>query len=389
MKNCRPALIISILLITSILVVPVSSLGYGELKVIKPQYKAWSFSNNVGSYKGEICDPCCIKIDSKDNIYVLQRINYGSKYRKIISVYDKNFSFIKSIDIIKRSMTMEGVGDSAGHYGPGFYYDQTSSDFDVGKDGRIYVLSAYDILMFENDGKYKAQFSVSSSMSYAENTTAGMRFMYPAGIVIGDDNTIYTTTGDSIKEHEILAFNPDGRPATRIQSPANQTSAFFKDARDNIFLIESKTNKAYKYTGDLSGIKFLELDMGGYEGQITSLTEFSDGKIAVSADGIYIFNEDGTLKVRIADNGIANGVDWKRLVASDSSDRLLVLAGLNSQSGAPAPLTGYDRLSWELASMENNPLSALSNYGDSPCCVAPLAPFYLLYSGLCAVMEAL
>jgi hypothetical protein len=365
------------------------AIGDTELSIIKPIEYNLTFGNNTNKKTGQVNYPVCMRIDSKDNIYVLQQILYGKgkAYKSFISVYDKKFNHLRTFDIIKSSLSYDGLGEPATTYGKGFYYDMAASAFDIGKDGKIYVLSGYEIIIFDNSGKYRAQFSVTSSLKWIEDGGPGMSFVRPAGIVADEDGNIYTTTGNSIKERYLIVFTYDGTPLKKINMPANNTTAFFKDRLDNIYIVEGKTNNVYMYTDRMSGLKFfsLELNKTEYDRQLNYISMLSDGNFVASMDGIYIFNSDGKALERFSDGDINETFKFRRLVAPDSGDRIIIMAGVDNIKQTPAPLMTY---------RYNNNTKSIMGYNEtnnifSGCCMAPLAPLYLVYDSFLAILRAI
>lgn len=141
-----------VLLALVIVVVPALATADNNVLVIKP-YKT---GGTYGTGQGQIDTPVSVRTDAADNIYVLQHVHTGqNKFKSVITVYDRNATPLRSFDVLKRSM-MEVLGwDKAPG---GFYYDSQASAFDIDRNGTIYVLCGWDIVVLAASGTYQYQF---------------------------------------------------------------------------------------------------------------------------------------------------------------------------------------------------------------------------------------
>ena len=75
------------------------------VNVIKPI----QYYGSYGDSKGQIDNPLCVRIGANDYLYVLQDIRYSGKHRRVISVFDRNFTYVNTFDVVKTSMTDPGT----------------------------------------------------------------------------------------------------------------------------------------------------------------------------------------------------------------------------------------------------------------------------------------
>ena len=149
-----------IVLLFVILFLPAVAMADNGVNVIKPIQSYGSYGDSTG----QIDNPLCVRIDANDNLYVLQDIGYSGKHRRVISVFDRNFTYVNTFDVVKTSMTDPGLDRAP--YGKNLYYDNAANSMDIADDGSIYVLSGCDVIVYNNNGSYRTQFPVSSFMTW-------------------------------------------------------------------------------------------------------------------------------------------------------------------------------------------------------------------------------
>jgi hypothetical protein len=104
---------------------------------------AFTIGDKIGFEDGRLLFPYDIRVDSKDQIYVLDAEDAD------IKIYDRNGVWLRNVG-------RKGQG-------PGEY--MTISDFDVSHDGRIYILDTqqHRVLIFRPDGTFDSSFFVEGS----------------------------------------------------------------------------------------------------------------------------------------------------------------------------------------------------------------------------------
>ena len=337
-----------------------------------------------GNTGGAINEPVFLKIDRQDNVYVLQNIRYGDRNKRVVSIYDKNLDHVRTFDVVKKSLSLDGVGESTSWAGKGMYTDVIAESLDVGMDGRIYILSGYEVLVFESDGRYKLQFPVSGSMTWIENTTSGVTFVRPSGISVNADNKIYVTTGQSRNDKAVLAFDQYGKPLSGILIDANQPGLLYKDMNDNDYLVESKTSRILEYDCRFGNPCVLPIFVGGTGSEVSSIATFSDGRVIISADGLFLFEKNGTFVQHFINNESVKDTFKGRKIAVNSTDHLIVASPEKFRGNTTTPFAVYR---YSDTGVTGRPGTSFLSGGDG-CALIPLAPFYLLFDGLKLVISA-
>ena len=236
MRICPIFILVLIVLIAA--VAPV--MADNNITILQPYASAGSY----GTKEGQIDTPLSVKVDADDNIYILQQVHTnGARNRSVITIYNKNLTFLRSFDIVKTSMVDTGWDRAWSN----FYFDDLASEFYIDSEGTIYILCGWDVVVMDKYGIYKYQFPVSSYMGWIDNSGGDTQFYYPSGLVVTDDGYIVTTSGSSPKKHEIIFIYPDGKLFTKLETPAQDIYDLARDRDGRIYVIEAGNNVVRSY----------------------------------------------------------------------------------------------------------------------------------------------
>jgi hypothetical protein len=329
-------LILLILLLTLAPALAAADTANNNITVLKP----YAYGGSYGTGKGQIDTPVSVKADSGDNIYILQRVHLNEKkYRSSIAVYDKNLTFKKSFEVLKMSIVDVGWDRAGG----GFYYDDLASAFDIDRNGTIYVLCGWDVVVLDKNGKYQYQFPVSAFMGWIDSTSGDTQFYYPHGLVVTDDGYVVITSGSTPQKHEIIFIYPEGKLFTRLETSVRDMNDIARDRNGSLYTIEAGNNVVRVYDPTITK----EMDMslyfnGTYNGSPSYLAFLSGGNVTASANGIFIYNKNGTVSAHFMDNNQSlNNVSWNRPIAVNSTDCLIVVSGMRDSGKTPRPILVY------------------------------------------------
>ena len=323
-----------LILIIFVAVAPV--LANNNVTVLEPYASAGSY----GTGEGQIDTPLSVKVDADDNIYILQQVHTnGARNRSVITIYDKNLTFVRSFDIMKMSMTDSGWDRAWSN----FYYDNLASEFCIDSEGTIYILCGWDVVVMDKYGIYKYQFPVSSFMGWIDSSGGGdTQFYYPHGLVMTNDGYIVTTSGSSPKKHEIIFIYPDGKLFTKLETPAKDIYDIARDGDGRLYVIEAGNNVVRSYDPSMTKEMDMSLYFNGYNGSPASLAFFSNGSFTASANGIFIYDRNGSVRAHFMDNGLSdNNKNWGRPIATNSEDWLIVVSGMKDAGKTPKPIMLY------------------------------------------------
>ncbi len=306
-----------------------------NVTILEPYASAGSY----GTGDGQIDTPLSVKVDADDNIYILQQVHTnGARYKSVITIYNKNLTLLRSFDVVKTSMVDTGWDRAWSN----FYYDDLASEFCIDSEGTIYILCGWDVVVMDKNGIYKYQFPVSSFMGWIDSSGGNTEFYYPRGLVIADDGYIVTTSGSSPKEHEIIFIYPDGKLFTKIETPAKDIYDIVRDREGRLYVIEAGNNVVRSYDPSMTNEMDMSLYFDGYIGSPTSLAFFSNGNFSASANGIFIYNSNGSVRAHFMDNKLSeNNKNWGRPIATNSEDWLIVVSGMKDAGKTPKPITLY------------------------------------------------
>jgi hypothetical protein len=328
----------SILILAAIVLIAATAVAMADnnVRVVKPFVSAGSY----GTGKGQIDTPVCVKVDADDNIYILQHVHTNNvKYKSVITVYDKNLTLVRSFDVLKKSMVDVGWDKAPG----GYYYDNLASAFDIDKDGNIFILCGWDVVVLDKDCKYKYQFPVSSFMGWIDNVGGMTTFYYPHGLAITDDGYVVITSGSTAQKREIIFIYPEGKLFTKMESPANDIYDIVRDRNGRLYVIEAGSNVVRSYDPTMTKETDMPLYFNGtYEGNPASLAFFSGGNFTASANGIFVYDSSGRMLTHFMDNNMSlNNSSWGRPVATNSTDWLIVVSGRSDAGKTPQPISLY------------------------------------------------
>lgn len=358
-----------------LLVIPGIAVADNGLNVIKP----FQSYGTYGYGTGQIGSPISVCMDAQDNMFVLLDTGNSGKHRRIISVYDRNFTYVRSFDVVKTSMVDPGLDRAP--YGRNLYYDNAAKAMDIGSDGTVYVLSGYDVLVFGNNGGYMTQFPVSSFMTWIGSNGNETWFYYPSCILAGNNGTVIITSGNSPK-HEIITIGPDARLKSKSDMPDGDVYELASDHNGHVYMIGSGSSTMRVYNSTMSYEKDFPLQFNNsYDSNPAAIAFFSDGNFTVSANGIYIYYPNGSVITQFMDNNkTAAGENWGRLIAVNSSDFLVVVSNYKDSADTPQPIMTYKYVNGtiigEQKKVQNN----------SSFCPGILGPFYLVYLAIKAII---
>jgi hypothetical protein len=305
-----------------------------NVTIIEPYASAGSY----GTGEGQIDTPLSVKVDADDNIYVLQQVHTnGARLRSVITIYSKNLTFLRSFDILKTSMVDTGWDQAWSN----FYYDDIASEFYIDGEGTIYVLCGWDVVVMDNYGRYMYQFPVSSFMGWIDNIGGDTQFYYPHGLVITEDGYVVTTSGSSPTKHEMIFIYPDGKLFTKIDIPAEDIYNIAMDRDGRLYVIEAGNNVVRSYDPSMTNEIDMSLYFDGYDGSPASLAFFSNGNFSASANGIIIYDSNGSVRDHFADNKLSENTNWGRPITTNSEDCLIVVSGIEDAGKTPKPIMLY------------------------------------------------
>jgi len=325
--------IILLIAVGLLLVAPAIAAADNNVTVVKPI----AYAGSYGTGNGQIDTPLCVRVDAQDNVYILQDVHYGNgKIKSVITEYDKNLTFIRSFNVLKQSMSYQGW-DPAGN---GFYYDNLATTFDMDNGGKIYILCGWDIVVYDKMGKYLYQFPDNSFMSWIDNVKGSTSFFYPQGIATTSDGYVAITSGSAPENHEIIFITPDGKLYDKYDVDINDMQDIVKDNNGSLYVIQSNSDVIHEFDSWMDNETNIALNFNGtYSGSPSSLAFFSDGSMAASANGIFIYAANGSLLLQFMDNNrSANNESWGKPIAVNSSGYLIVVNGKNQSAIIPQPI---------------------------------------------------
>ncbi len=340
------------------------------VNVIKPI----QYYGTYGDSPGQIDNPLCVRIGANDNLYVLQDISYNGKHRRVISVFDRNFSYVNTFDVVKTSMVDPGLDHAP--YGRNLYYDNTANSMDIADDGSIYVLSGWDVMIYNNDGSYRTQFPVSSFMTWIGSNGGETWFYYPSGILTSADGKVFVTSGNS-PIHEILTVGPDARLISKSNMQTGNVSDMVRDHNGNVFMILANQSAIHVYNSTMAYENVLQLQYNGtYNSNPSAIGFFRDGNFTASANGIYLYYPNGSTISQFMDNNQTDADrNWGRLIAVNSSDFLVVVSNEKNSADTPQPILTYQYNNGTVIGEQKE------NQGgnDNSICPGVLAPLFLIF----------
>lgn len=328
--------ILFILLIIFLALAPAMTAADNNITVVKP----YAYGGAYGHGKGQIDTPVSVKVDADDDIYILQHVHLNEiKYKSVITVYDKNLSLVRSFDVLKMSMVDVGWDRAPG----GFYYDNLASAFDIDGNGTIYVLCGWDVIVLDKSGKYQYQFPVSSFMGWIDSTGSYTRFYYPHGLVVTDDGYVVITSGSTLQKHEIIFIYPDGKLFTKPETSVKDIYDIARDRNGSLYVLEAGSNVVRVYDPTMTKEMGMSLYFNGtYNGNPSYLAFLSGDNVMASANGIFIYNRNGSVSAHFMDNNLSeNNVSWNRPIAVNSTDWLIVVSGMKDSGRTPQPILLY------------------------------------------------
>jgi hypothetical protein len=358
-----------IILLFMILFLPVCALADNGMNVIQPLQSYGVY----GDSPGQIDHPISIRMDGNDNLFVLQDIGYNGKHRRVITVFDRNFSYVKTFDVVKTSMVDTGMDRAP--YGRNLFYDNAANSMDIGDDGSIYVLSGWDVMAYYNNGTYRTQFPVSSFMTWIGSSGKDTWFYYPSGIVSDSKGDVIVTSGNSPKQ-EILTVGPDARLLTKSDMQAGYAYDMVKDHNGSVYMILLNHSALRVYDHTMSYENDLQLKYNGtYDSNPSAIAFFKDGNFSASANGIYVYYPNGSMITNFMDNNrTAANQSWGRLIAINSSDFLVVVSGEKDSADTPQPISTYQYVNGTIVGEQKEDTGK-----DNSFCPGVLAPLFLIF----------
>ncbi|HTY91420.1 MAG TPA: hypothetical protein VMC84_09610 [Methanocella sp.] len=328
-------LTIGLIAVIALLSAPRVARADNNMTVVKPLIAAGSY----GTGQGQIDTPVNIRVDADDNVYILQHIYSDNvHFRSQITVYDRDLAMVRSFYVLKKNM-----GDQGGDSAPGgYYYDNLAESFEVGDNGLIYILCGWDVVVMDSNGVYVNQFPVQSFMAWIDKSGGDTKFYYPHGITLTRDGYVAITSGDTPSRHEIILIYPDGRLYRKITTSWNMKD-MVRDGNYSLYITDSDRNAVHVYDPTLTKEKDIPLDFNGtYSGSAASLAIMPGGNITASANGIFIYNNDGIRLAQFVDNNLTeNNKSWGRPIAANSSAWIIVASGKADANRTPQPLLLY------------------------------------------------
>jgi hypothetical protein len=230
--------------------------------------------------------PYSVAVDSKDNLYILDKGNY------MIQKYDKNGQYIKSIG--RRGQ------------GPGEF--QNPYNIEIDKDNNVYVNdfnspSRGKILILNTDGRelrrsnikdvYLYDFKITNSQRLVFSKVvfkSGLTYLIP-GEKLGKDNNRYpcikilTISGDSIKEFKLKQREKPYEDNILISLGHN--IYYTIDSDDNVIVSFSAQNRIEKYSQDGNLILQISRNTGVKETDKAEIIDVKRAGNLISRYGIY------------------------------------------------------------------------------------------------------
>lgn len=332
MNRYRVLLLITLLMLALTCVATADN----NVRILKPLASAGQY----GTGPGQIDTPVAVRVDADDNVYILQHVHTGGpKFKSVITVYDRNLTQLRSFDVLKKSMVDVGWDRASG----GFYYDNLASSFDIDSHGRLFILCGWDVVVYAKSGTYQYQFPVSSFMGWIDNTGKDTQFYYPHGLAISNDGYVVITSGSSANRHEIIFIEPDGKLYTKLNTPLSDMADLVRDRSGNLYIIDAESNVIHSYDSSVTKEKDIPLYFNGtYAGSPASLAFFTGGNMTASANGIFIYDRNGSMKTHFMDNNMSyNNRSWGRPIATNSTDWLIVVSGMDDRAKTPQPVNVY------------------------------------------------
>jgi hypothetical protein len=320
-------------------------------------------------------------------MYVLQGTQYlhdGSMDNKrIITVFDKNGTYVKTIDILRKGLPFTNVSSQSGN--DSLRYDQYANSFDISPDSSFYVLSELDVIMLDGEGRYISQFCILPGLSSEKARELMPAFKTRGSIMLSREGKILVTTGDMFDEPGVLVFDSSGNLQSKITNPSfSKLSLIVADAKGNLYLPDV-SGRVYVYDENLSFIKTIELakPLPYFDGPLQRMAAFPDGKLAAVGTGFYLYDSDGKFLINfIDDRGDEYPMLERSVVAVDPEGRLIIVSSDQNTFKAKQPIMVYDSSSYILEHVRE------SDRDNVPCCPV-LMPLSLAYEGLKAVIGLL
>jgi hypothetical protein len=329
-------------LMIALIVSPAVAIAGYQHSVLKPSLTYGEY----GSSKGRIYEPVYVAADNSDNIYIIHKLypnlNDTSKSRMLLSKFDRNGSFIYTVDLAKRAgsndIDIAGRGDLISD---NFYYDITASCMDIGDDGKIYILSGYDIVILDNNGKYRSQFTTWPNAEWIHKYKS-VTYYSPRGIYVDNMTKIYTTTGTLPTEHAILVYSYDGRLLNKIETPTKEINTIFADSAGTIHLLSMVNNSVTAYDKYLNNIRTVKINLSGkYVADFISMTP--DSRFVINYNGtVFEFNNKGDYLKHYVDYDPANNSTKYRPTTVDSTGRIIVVSGIKEKNLTAKPILIYN-----------------------------------------------
>ncbi|MDQ5971762.1 MAG: tripartite motif-containing protein 71 [Patescibacteria group bacterium] len=257
-----------------------------------------------GSGNGQFTDPEYLKVDSGDNVYVVDNNNYNIQKFNSSGVYQSQF----------------------GTSGSGNGQFQGPSDIDFDSLGNIYVVDSNNsrVQKFNSSGVYQSEFGT--------NGSGDGQFNFPRGIAIDSLDNIFVVDGSN---HRIQKFNSSGVYQSQFGTNGSGDGQFAYpmgieiDSNDNIYVADTNNRRIQKFNS--SGVYQSQFGQYG-EGNSEFINPMD---ISIDSGGnIYVidtnrriqkFNSSGVYQSRFGEYGTDNGQFRIPLaLAFDSNDNLYV-----------------------------------------------------------------
>ncbi len=203
-------------------------------------------------------------------------------------------------------------------------------------------MCGWDVVVLDGKGKYQYQFPVSSFMGWIGKTDTDTRFYLPHGLALTGDGYVVTTSGSS-PQHEIIFICPDGRLSSKMEIPAEDIYDIAIDRNGSLYVTEAGSNVVRVYDPSRASELSMSLYFNGtYTGNPSHLAFLSGGNVTASANGIFVYDRDGSMAAHFMDNNLSESTaSWGRPVAVNSSDWLIVVSGMRDSGKTPQPVLLY------------------------------------------------
>ncbi len=140
-----------------------------------------------------------------------------------------------------------------------------------------------------------------------------------------------------------MLIYPNGKLFTKLETPISSMYDLIRDKNGSLYIIETGKSVVHVFDPTMTKEKDMSFDFNGtYEGNPVSMAFLSGDNVTLSANGIFIYAPNGTMLTQFMDNNVsADNSSWDRLVATNSSDYLIVVSGKGDSAEAPQPIAIY------------------------------------------------